>query len=70
VARKSHERSGVEGGVSPERYFEVGRPGWPHQLETHPLKPGGPTVRHANVEVVKPGPKNRPQVVSNEHITQ
>lgn len=38
------------------------------RIETHPLKPGGPPVRHANVEVVKPGPKNRPRVVENIHI--
>jgi RHS repeat-associated protein len=41
------------------------------RVETHPI-PGsnGQPVRHANVEVVKPGPKNRPRVVSNEHIDQ
>jgi RHS repeat-associated protein len=40
------------------------------RVETHPLKPNGPPVRHANVEVVKPGPKNRPRVVENKHIEE
>lgn len=41
------------------------------RVETHPIPgSGGQPVRHANVEVVKPGPKNRPRVVSNEHIDQ
>jgi RHS repeat-associated protein len=38
------------------------------RVETHALKPGGPPVRHVNVETVKQGPKNRPQVVENKHI--
>jgi hypothetical protein len=40
------------------------------RVETHPLKPNGPPVRHANVEVVEPGPKNRPRVVENKHIEE
>ncbi len=41
------------------------------RVETHPIPgSGGQPARHANVEVVKPGPKNRPRVVSNEHIDQ
>jgi hypothetical protein len=38
---KSHERSGVDGRVSPERNFEVGRPGWPSQ----PALSAGPLSR-------------------------
>lgn len=40
------------------------------RVETYLLKPGGPPIRHANVEVVKPGPKHRPEVVVNKHIDQ
>jgi hypothetical protein len=40
------------------------------RVETHALKPGGKPVRHANVERVEPGAKNRPVVVSNTHITE
>jgi RHS repeat-associated protein len=40
------------------------------RTETHPLEPGGNPVRHTNVERVEPGPKNRPQVKSNTHITE
>jgi hypothetical protein len=40
------------------------------RTETRPLEPGGDPVRHTNVEVVKPGPKNRPEVDSNVHIDQ
>ncbi len=39
------------------------------RVETHPIPgSGGKPVPHANVEIVKPGLKNRPRVVSNEHI--
>ena len=40
------------------------------RVETHPT-PGsnGQVVRHANVERIDPGLKNRPQKTSNEHIT-
>ena len=38
--------------------------------ETHPLpESGGQPVPHVNVERIDPGPKNRPQKTSNEHIT-
>jgi RHS repeat-associated protein len=40
------------------------------RVETHPLEAGGKPVTHANAELVKPGPKNRPVVKSNEHIEQ
>lgn len=40
------------------------------RVETHPLTPGGPPVRHVNVERIEPGLKNRPVVVSNTHIDQ
>jgi hypothetical protein len=41
------------------------------RTETHPLpESGGQPVRHVNVERVEPGPKNRPEVVSNKHIDQ
>jgi hypothetical protein len=39
--------------------------------ETHPIPgSGGQPVPHVNVERVEPGPKNRPEVVSNTHIDQ
>jgi len=41
------------------------------RVETHPIpRSGGQPAPHVNVEVVKPGPKNRPRVVSNKHIDQ
>lgn len=39
------------------------------RVETHPIPgSGGQAVRHVNVERVEPGPKNRPEVIRNEHI--
>lgn len=40
------------------------------RVETHPLDSTGKPVRHANVERVEPGPKNRPVVKTNTHITE
>jgi RHS repeat-associated protein len=39
------------------------------RVETHPLKPGGPPVRHANVEVTQ-RIKNKNKVIENRHIDQ
>lgn len=39
------------------------------RVETHPLKPGGPPERHANVEVVK-DVGGKPVKVRSDHITE
>ena len=40
------------------------------RVETHPLKPGGPPVNHANVEVMKTTSRGKNKVVKNIHITE
>lgn len=40
------------------------------RLEMHSLTPGGPPVRHVNVELVTPRTATSPRTITNEHITQ
>ncbi len=40
------------------------------RVETHSLTPGGPPVRHVNVELVTPRTGTTPKVIINTHITQ
>jgi hypothetical protein len=38
------------------------------RVETHPLKPGDPPVRHANVESITES--GRKMIIQNTHITE
>jgi RHS repeat-associated protein len=40
------------------------------RIETHPLKKGGPPVRHANVEEFRQTPRGKNKSISNDHITE
>jgi hypothetical protein len=40
------------------------------RIETHPLKPGGDPVRHANVQEFRQTPRGNNKSISNDHITE
>jgi RHS repeat-associated protein len=40
------------------------------RVETHPLKPGGDPVRHANVQEFRQTPRGKNKSISNDHITE